>query len=76
MIQCLTVDYIHCVLLGVTRKLIRLRLTGSHRTNTKSKYFFRLSNNQKQIINNKLLHFKNKLPLYFSEKFFRENLAI
>ena len=68
MITIFSVDYMHCVLLGVCRKLVRLWLTGCHQKGKRVNSKYRLSNKQKDSINDKLILFKQFIPREFSRK--------
>ena len=68
MIKTFPVEYKHCVLLGVLRKLFRLWLTRCHQTGKKFNYRFRISNRQKYILNERLFILQKYIPNEFSRK--------
>ena len=68
MINIFPSDYMHCVLLGVMRKLIRLWLSGTVINNKKCNSPFRLSKAQVNNINDNLKSIKSQLPKHFARK--------
>ena len=68
MIDIFPIDYMHCTLLGICRKIIRLWLTGNHQKGKKQNSKFRLSSNQKDRIDIQLIRMKHCLPSEFSRK--------
>ena len=68
MINTFYIDYMHCLLLGVMRTLIRLWLTGCHQNGNKCKSTYRLSQSQIDLINEKSLFINKQIPRYFVRK--------
>ena len=72
MVILFPIGYMQAALLGVTRKLVRLWLTGCHQIGKKSKSSFRLSSIN--LINEQLSNVKLQLHRHFARipKYLRE----